>query len=80
MTVQDIYDRAVERSNLNDATLVSQDEWVNYISTAEQSIYLEAAQHNPDFFGREAVTASRSYELELALCPREHRSRLSREG
>jgi hypothetical protein len=60
MTVQDIYDRAVERSNLNDAALVGQAEWVNFISTAEQSLYLEAAEYNPDFFGKEGVTASRS--------------------
>lgn len=61
MTVQDLFDRAIERSNLNDATLIGQTEWISYISTLEQSIYVEAAAFNPDFFGKEAVTASRSY-------------------
>lgn len=59
-TVDDVIDQAVERSNLNDETLFTASEVYRYISSFEQRIFLIAAQHNPDYFGREGNTASRA--------------------
>jgi|TARA_A100001037_G_scaffold112185_1_gene102289 hypothetical protein len=58
-TVQNIIDRAAQRSNLNDASLISSTEAIAYVSSFEQQIYLEAARENPDYFGREGVSATR---------------------
>jgi hypothetical protein len=59
-TVQNIIDRAVERSNLNDASLISETEAIAYISNLEQNLYLEAARENPDYFGREGQSSTRT--------------------
>ena len=59
-TVQNIIDRATEKSNLNDASLVDTTELIAYISTYEQQIYLTAARLNPDFFGYEGTTSVRA--------------------
>lgn len=59
-TVQNIIDRATERSNLNDASLISETELIAYVSSFEQRLYLEAARENPDYFGEEGNTASRA--------------------
>jgi hypothetical protein len=58
-TVQNIIDRAVERSNLNDASLISSTELIAYVSTYEQQVYMEAARENPDYFGTEGTTSAR---------------------
>lgn len=58
-TVQNIIDRAVERSNLNDSSLISNTELIAYISAYEQQVYLMAARGNPDYFGMEGNTAVR---------------------
>jgi len=58
-TVQNIIDRATERSNLNDASLIPTDELVAYVSSFEQRLYMEAARENPDYFGVEGTTAAR---------------------
>tara|TARA_R110002050_G_scaffold28190_1_gene72775 strand:- start:1148 stop:1834 length:687 start_codon:yes stop_codon:yes gene_type:complete len=58
-TVQNIIDRAVQRSNLNDASLIPDTEAIAYISNFEQHVYMEAARENPDYFGKEGTTAAR---------------------
>ena len=58
-TVQNAIDRAVERSNLNDPTLIATDELIAYVSLYEQNAYLAAARGNPNYFGREASSAIR---------------------
>jgi hypothetical protein len=58
-TVQNIIDRAVERSNLNDSALISTTELIAYVSSFEQQVYMEAARENPDYFGVEGNTAAR---------------------
>ena len=63
-TIQNILDRAVERSNLNDAALLLDDEIEAYISNLERQAYLISARENPDYFGKEAVTAVRSDNTE----------------
>ena len=61
-TVQNIIDRAIERSNLNDLALIPTTTLISYVSTSEQNAYLEAARENPDYFGEEGVTATRAYQ------------------
>lgn len=59
MTAQDIFNMAVERSNLNDASLVGEAQWIAALSAYQQRVYLAAARENPDFFGVEGTTATR---------------------
>lgn len=59
MTAQDVFNYAVERSNLNDSSLVGEAEWVAALSAYQQRVYLAAARENPDFFGTEGTTATR---------------------
>jgi hypothetical protein len=58
-TVQNIVDRAVERSNLNDSSLILDDETEAYVSNLERQVFLIGASANPDYFGKEGVTAVR---------------------
>ena len=58
-TVQNIIDRAIERSNLNDADLIPTTELIAYVSSFEKHLFLEAARENPDYFGKEGNTAAR---------------------
>lgn len=59
-TAQQIYDQAVQRSNLNDPDLIPEAQWLDYITTLERRVFLTAARENPDFFGREGNTSARS--------------------
>lgn len=60
-TVQNIIDRAGQRSNLNDTSLIGTTQLIAYVSTLEQLVYLTAARGNPDYFGKEANTSARAY-------------------
>ena len=59
ITVQNVIDRATERSSLNDDNLIPDQESRAYISNFERRVYMIAARENPDFFGREGNTATR---------------------
>ncbi len=58
-TVQDLFDVAVERSNLNDAALIPTAEILRLTSSYEKRVFLTGARLNPDFFGKEGITAAR---------------------
>lgn len=59
-TAQNVIDLAGERSNLNDTSLISEAQLLDYIESYQRRIYLLGARENPDYFGREGNTASRS--------------------
>lgn len=58
-TVQALYDVAVERSNLNDSTLIPTDEILLLMSTYEKNVFMTAARENPNYFGYEGTTSAR---------------------
>lgn len=59
MTAQEIFNMAVEESNLNDAALINETVWLDFLTSWERAIYLAAARENPDYFGREGTTDAR---------------------
>lgn len=59
-TVQDIIDIAVDAHELNDANLANSSVLSTIISQAERRAYIKAAKENPDFFGKDANTATRT--------------------
>lgn len=59
-TCAQVIARAAERSNLNDSALISETELLAYITSFERRVFLAAARENPDFFGREGNTATRT--------------------
>lgn len=61
-TAQNLFDSAVEMSNLNDPDLVDSTEWLRWISTMERRAFLVAARENPNYFGREGNTSARAFE------------------
>lgn len=63
-TAQEIVDRAVNRSSLNDSTLLPPAQLLQYITTYERALYLRAARVNPDYFGTDANTAARGSNTE----------------
>lgn len=60
MTAQEIFDMAIQESNLNDADLIPTDEWLDFLVAYERELYLDAAAENPDFFGYEGNTNARA--------------------
>jgi hypothetical protein len=60
MTTQDIINMAVQRSNLNDPDLIPTAELLDYLTTYERAIFLDAARENPNFFGRDGLTSARA--------------------
>lgn len=64
VTGQDILDLAVERSELNNASLVSPAQVLRYISKAEAAVYVRAAQRDTDYFGVSGTTTVRTSETE----------------
>lgn len=63
-TAQQIIDRAVQRSSLNNPDLVPQAQLLQYISQFERAIYQRGARMNPDFFGVEGTTATRAAQTD----------------
>lgn len=59
-TAQQIIDRAIQRSALNNSDLVPTAQLLQYISLYERQAYLRAGQVNPDYFGKDASTATRA--------------------
>lgn len=59
-TAQQIIDRSVKRSSLNTDDLVPDTEVLAWITSLERTLYLDAARENPDFFGAEGSTSTRS--------------------
>lgn len=59
MTCQEIIDMAIQRSNLNDPDLIPDAQLLDFITSFERFVFLEAARENPDFFGREGNTNAR---------------------
>src|SRR2546428_4609236 len=59
-TAQDILNRAVQRASLNDASLVDTNQMLKFISGFQKRLFLKAAQIDPDYFGKDGVTATRT--------------------
>lgn len=59
-TAQQIIDRAVQRSSLNNPDLVPQAQLLQYISQFERAIYQRGGRMNPDFFGIEGSSSTRA--------------------
>jgi hypothetical protein len=59
-TVQNILDRAIQRSALNNPDLVPNAQVVSYCTLLERAVYSFAGQLNPDYFGVDAGTAVRA--------------------
>ena len=59
-TAQEILDQAIQRSDLNNPDLVPGAQVLKYISTFERRAYIRAARINPDYFGTEAVSETRT--------------------
>lgn len=59
-TAQEIVNRAMQRSSMNDPALVPTEQLLQYITTNERALYLRAGRVNPDYFGVEANTAART--------------------
>lgn len=60
MTAQQIFDMAVQESNLNDASLIPEAVWLDFLTSWERAVFMAAAKYNPDYFGREANTNARA--------------------
>lgn len=60
-TGQEVFDRAAQRSSLNDTSLVDATKYIRFISDLEKRIFLRAAQLNPDYFGKDAITSVRAH-------------------
>ncbi len=59
-TAQQVIDLAVERSALNDANLLPTTQILGYISNSERRIFMMGARMNPNFFGVNGLTTTRS--------------------
>lgn len=59
-TCQEIFDQAVQKSNLNDADLIPTTQILDYITSYERRVFMTAAKENPNFFGKEGNTAARA--------------------
>lgn len=66
-TAQQVFDQAVERSNLNDQDLIPTTQILDYITSYERRVYLTAARENPNFFGKEGNTAARASQATWSL-------------
>ena len=70
-TAQDMLDRAIERSSLNNPDLIATDESLAYITRYERAAFLKAARLNPNYFGLDGTTNVRAaytddWDLEYA--------------
>jgi len=59
-TAQQIIDRSIQRSALNNPDLVPTAQLLQYITLSERQAYMRASRINPDYFGKDAVTATRA--------------------
>ena len=59
-TAQQVLDLAIQRSSLNNPDLFPAAQVVRYIANAERAAYLLAAKLNPEYFGANADTSTRS--------------------
>lgn len=59
-TAQQVIDRAVQRSSLNSPDLVPTAQLLQYITQYERALYQRGARMNPDYFGKDASTATRA--------------------
>lgn len=59
-TAQQIIDRAIQRSSMNNPDLVPTAQVLQYITMFERQAYMRAARINPDYFGKDAVTSTRA--------------------
>lgn len=59
-TAQKVFDRAVQRGDLNNPDLLPSAQIMDYITQFERAVYLRAAKVNPEFFGTSGVTATRA--------------------
>jgi len=57
ITAQQVMNRAIQRSALNNPDLVPVAQLLGYITNFERSIYASGARYNPDYFGKSAATA-----------------------
>jgi len=60
ITAQTVINLAIQRSALNNPDLVPTAQMLNYISNFEKAVYAMAARNNPDYFGKDAATATRA--------------------
>lgn len=58
-TAQEVINRAIQRSALNNPDLVPTAQMLGYITTYEKAVYATAAKYNPEFFGKSGATATR---------------------
>lgn len=59
-TAQTVIDLAIERSGLNDASLVSPANLLKFVSLYERRMFALAARLNPSYFGKTSDTTTRS--------------------
>jgi hypothetical protein len=59
-TVQNVINRAIARSEQNEADLIASADMVNIVSDAQRSVYLLAAQEAPNFFGDDTTLTART--------------------
>jgi hypothetical protein len=59
-TGQQVLERAVQRSSLNNALLLSATEALAWINAEQRFLFLQAARWNPEYFGKTGVTAVRA--------------------
>ncbi len=59
-TGQQALDRALERSGLNAADLIPTPEILQYMGSYQMQVFLEAAKLNPEYYGKNADTATRA--------------------
>ena len=59
-TAQQAFDLAVERSSLNDSSLIPTTQAIRYISNFEKIPYLRASKLNPEFFATTGDSATRT--------------------
>jgi hypothetical protein len=59
-TSQNILDRAVQRSSMNNAALVSPTEVLAWIGAEQRKLFMMAATLNPEYFGKTGTTTTRT--------------------
>lgn len=59
LTAQQVLDRAIQRSALNNEDLIPPAQALEYIAVYEKQVYLEAAKLNPEYFGKNGDTGTR---------------------
>lgn len=59
-TVQQVVSAAIQRSDLNNANLIPPAQVLTYLSQFQRRAYVKAARINPEYFGTDAVSATRA--------------------